>query len=384
MQSNFNHKIVISLVLNNFTNDSRVLKENISLKRAGYDAHVVALHEEPLAEFEEVQNIPVHRVKLKTRLWSKHKLVQLIKYFEFVYKVVRGYKDSDIFHCNDLNSLPIGVIIKKFFNRNVKIVYDAHEYEINDTPNESKYKIKIKYFLEKFLIKYADKVITVSDSIANEYVKLYGIEKPALVLNTPPYQEIEKKTIFRETFGIRKEQTIFLYQGGLSKGRGIEILLEAFKSLKNSDAVIVFMGYGSLESLIKETSKEYSHIYFHQAVAPDVLLDYTSSADFGILFYENNCLNHEFCSPNKMFEYLMAEIPVIVSNLYEMKRLVESNKIGTVAKENSPEGLKEAIEEAVKLDKEELKSNIQKLKTIYNWEEQEKILLEVYRDLYAN
>lgn len=375
-------KKITSIVLNNFKNDSRVLKENISLQKAGYEVQVVALHEEPLKEHEEVQNIPVHRVKLKSRGWSKHKAIQLLKYFEFIYKIVKQYKKSDIFHCNDLNSLPIGVIIKKFFNRDAKIVYDAHEYEINDVPNQSQKSIKIKYFIEKFFIKYADKVITVSNAIADEYVKLYSIEKPALVLNTPPYKKIEKKDIFRETLGIKEEQTIFLYQGGLSKGRGIEILLEAFKSIDDENAVIVFMGYGPLESLIQSTSKEYKNIYFHQAVSPEVLLDYTSSADFGISTIEDTCLSYRYCLPNKMFEYLMAEIPVIVSNLYEMKRLVEANKIGTVAKENTPNGLKVAIEEAVMLDKEELKTNIQKLKTIYNWEEQEKVLLKLYKDLY--
>lgn len=374
-------KKVTSIVLNNFKNDSRVLKENISLQRAGYDVQVVALHEELLNEFEKVQNIPVHRVKLKTRGWSKQKLIQLIKYFEFIFRVVKQYKTSDIIHCNDLNSLPIGVIIKNFFNKDAKIVYDAHEYEINDVPNQSQRSIKIKYYIEKFFIKYADKVITVSDSIANEYVKLYGIEKPALVLNTPSYKEIEKKNIFRETLGIKENQTIFLYQGGLSKGRGIEILLEAFKTIDNENSVIIFMGYGTLENLIQKISKEYKNIYFHKAVSPDVLLDYTSSADFGISTIEDSCLSYRYCLPNKMFEYLMAGIPVIVSNLYEMKRLVEFNKIGTVAKENSPEGLKEAIKEAVKLDKVELKINIQKVKAIYNWEEQEKILLDVYKGL---
>jgi glycosyltransferase involved in cell wall biosynthesis len=144
------------------------------------------------------------------------------------------------------------------------------------------------------------------------------------------------------------------------------------------------MGYGPLEELVSRASKEYENIYFHNAVSPDVLLNYTSSADFGILFYENNCLNHYYCSPNKMFEYLMAEIPVIVSNLYEMKRLVEDNKIGVVAKENTPQGLEEAILKASKLNKEELQKNIQKVKEIYNWEEQEKVLLDVYKELYAN
>jgi len=82
-----------------------------------------------------------------------------------------------------------------------------------------------------------------------------------------------------------------------------------------------------------------------------------------------------------MFEYLMAELPVIVSNLYEMKRLVENNKIGVVAQENTPNGLEEAIEKATILDKKTLKINIQKVKEIYNWGEQEKVLLSLYKEL---
>jgi len=374
---------VISIVLNNFTNDSRVLKEAVSLKNAEYDVKVVALHEESLKEYDSIQNISVHRIKLRSRNWSKNKLIQLIKYFEFIYKVSKKYKDTDIFHCNDLESLPIGVIVKLFFNKKAKIVYDAHEYEVERHNITGLRKILAKK-LELFLIPYADKIITVSNAIADEYVKLYNIEKPDLVLNTPPYQDIEKKDIFRETFNISKDKTVFLYQGGFSRGRGIEILLDTFKELSynNKEAVIVFMGYGILEESVKTTANEYNNIYFHKAVSPDVLLDYTSSADFGILFYENSCLNHYYCSPNKMFEYLMAEIPVIASNLYEMKRLVESNEIGVVAEENSPKGLKEAIEKAIQLSKDELDKNIKKVKNIYNWEEQEKVLLEVYKGLY--
>jgi len=373
-------KKVLSIVLNNFKNDSRVLKENISLKKAGYDVQVVALYDEGQKEFESIQNIPVHRIKLKSRNWLKNKLVQLLKYFEFVYKVIKNYKNSDIIHCNDLNTLPIGVIIKKFFNKNAKIVYDAHKYE-TETVHLKGIEKKIVKIIEKYLIKYADKIITVSDSIANEYVKLYNIEKPALVLNTPLFKNIEKKDLFREKLGIKKDKTIFLYQGGLSKGRGIEVLLDAFKDINDNKSVIVFMGYGPLEKVIQEASKKYPNIYFHPAVSPEVLLDYTSSADFGILFYENSCLNHYYCAPNKMFEYLMAEIPVIVSNLYEMRKLVNKYKIGVVAKENSPKGLKEAIKEAMSLDRNELLENIKKVKKIYNWEEQEKILLEVYKML---
>ena len=82
-----------------------------------------------------------------------------------------------------------------------------------------------------------------------------------------------------------------------------------------------------------------------------------------------------------MFEYLMAEVPVVVSNLYEMKKIVEENAIGIVAEENSSKGLQKAITEIQKLDRNLLHKNIQSVKAQYNWREQEKVLLKVYEEL---
>ncbi len=371
---------VANIVFNSFTNDSRVIKESTSLSNNNYHVEVIAHLDKNLEQTQTQNNFIVKRFSYLDRTVTKRKIAKLKAYLTYMKESVNYCKDFDILHCNDLNTLPIGYIIKKFYNKNVKIVYDAHEYETEISGLHGVQKIITKK-IEKFLIKYADAVICVSDAIADEYVKLYNIDKPALVLNTPPLKKIEKKGIFRETLNIPKDKTILLYQGGLSSGRGIEILLDTFKQIDDDESVIVFMGYGPLEELIQITAKECINIYFHKAVTPDVLLEYTCSADFGILFYENNCLNHYYCSPNKMFEYLMAEIPVIVSNLYEMKRLVENNSIGVVAKENSAQGLKKAIQKATQLDKNELHTNIQKVKEIYNWEEQEKVLLSLYRGL---
>ncbi|RLA77226.1 MAG: glycosyl transferase family 1, partial [Epsilonproteobacteria bacterium] len=320
--------------------------------------------------------------KLKSKNWSKNEIIQVFKYFEFIYRVIKRYKTSDILHCNDLNTLPIGVIIKKFFNKNVRIVYDAHEYEINDIPYENKYKIKMKYFIEKYLIKHADTVICVSDKIADEYVRLYKIEKPDLVLNTPHYINLDKKNIFRETFGIDENKTIFLYQGALTLGRGIEVLLQTFKEINNDKYIIVFMGYGILEESIMRSSKKYKNIYFHKAVPSDILLNYTSSADFGISTIEDSCLSYRYCLPNKMFEYIMADVPVIVSNLIEMKKIVNYYNVGIVVKNNTLDGVIDAVQNAQKLNKEEIQKNIQIVKEIYNWEEQEKVLLKLYERLY--
>ena len=374
-------KRVASIVLNNFKNDSRVLKECISLQKAGYSVQVVALYDEGQKEFETIQEIAVHRIKLKSRSWSKRTVVQLLKYAEFVYKTVKKYKNFDIIHCNDFNTLPIGVIIK-FFNKNAKVIYDAHEYETETYYLKGIIK-KLAKIMEKNLIKYADKTITVSESIANEYQKLYGIEKPALVLNTPPLLEVKKSNIFREKFNIPAESKIFLYQGALTPNRGIELILDTFKKLnksKNSPA-IVFMGYGLLENLIKNSAKEHNNIFFHPAVPPEIVLNYTSSADFGISMIEDSCLSYRYCLPNKMFEYAMAGIGVVVSNLPEMSKIVRKYGIGVVAKDYTVAAMAEAINECINLDKEQLKRNLQELIKIYNWQEQEKVLLECYKEM---
>lgn len=368
---------IVNLVLNNFVNDSRVLKTSRSLARLDHDVTVVALHEVELPVYEEVGAVKVHRIPLVTRSWSKHRLVQVIKLTEFILRFTLKYRKVDVLHCNDLNALLIGCLCKAT-RPSVRIVYDSHEYAINDVPNQPASSIKFKYWLENFLIRYADRVITVSDSIANEYARLYNIPKPYLLLNCPIYNEQRKRDLFRENLGIRSDQTIFLYQGGLGKGRGIEMLLEAFSGLKSDQNVLVCMGYGSLEPLIQKKAQDSSTIFFHPAVTPDVLLNYTSSADYGVSFIEDSCLSYRYCLPNKMFEYLMAGLPILTSNLYEMQRLVNYEGVGIVAEDNTVEGFRRAVIDSLAQDYTAIQRNVFESRKKYCWEEQEKVLKEVY------
>ena len=200
-------------------------------------------------------------------------------------------------------------------------------------------------------------------------------------LNCPLYQHVPKQHLFRESLGIRVDQQIFLYQGALSKGRGVEILLEAFSQLERDDNVVVFMGYGTLEKVILEKSRDWSTIFFHPAVSPDVLLNYTASADFGVCLIEDTCLSYRYCLPNKMFEYLMAGLPIMSSNLYEMERFVKNYKLGVVVQENTSKCIIQALEASLILDYPQIEVNAQNIKKKYCWEEQEKVLLKVYREL---
>ncbi len=370
---------IFSIVLNNFINDSRVIKESKTLTNAGHEVFVLALHEERLSEREEIDGFNVFRLRLLTRRLPKNLFFQFFKYLEFLLRVLYSFRNADVYHCNDISALPIGVLVK-LINREVKVVYDAHEYQI-EVKGCSGILKKIKFLTEKILLKYVDVTLTVSDSIANEYVRLYGIDKPKLVLNCPSYTKPEGSDFFRLKFNIPEQVKVFLYQGGLSSGRGIELMLEAFSHLNNRNSILVVMGDGPLKENVIEYTKLNSNIYYHSAVGLDVLPRYTESADFGILFYEDVCLNHRYCSPNKMFEYLMAGLPVVVSNLFEMKRLVKKFDLGVVAKSNDVSGFSSALEEALDIDYFECRESVLRRSKEFTWEKQEVVLLGGYNEL---
>lgn len=372
-------KYIANVVLNDFTNDSRVSKISKTLGQAGHKVTVVAVYNEGLDEDSVAGGINVFRVRLRSRSWSKAKPVQLLKYLEFCLRCAWRYRNYDVVHCNDLGALPIGVAVKLLWGK-AKVVYDCHEYE-TEIDSLGFLEKKLRKLVERSLIGLSDAVITVSDSIAKEYQRLYNIDKPALVLNCPVYYDPPRASVFRKDFGIRDDQRIFLYQGGLKTGRGIELLVESFSGLQGDDNVLVVMGYGALQGLVKESAEVSKTIFYQPAVEPDVLLDYTCGADYGILFYEDTCLNHRYCSPNKIFEYLMAGLPVLTSDLVEMRRLVEDEGVGIVAKDNSVEGFRDAVRSSLNQDYRLVYENVLRARRKYCWEEQEKVLLELYEKL---
>lgn len=374
---------VVSVVMNNFKNDTRVLKEAITLKNNYFDVKVLALHDgkSSLKEYDVVSGINVHRFFLKTKNLPKSLVYQLLKYCEFFYKAVKECKKADIIHCNDLQPLPVAAAVKMFSCGKIKIVYDAHEYE-TEVKGLTGIRKTLAKILERFLIKFVDKVITVNDSIAEKYVEMYGINKPCIVLNSPNKLTVtEKNDIFREKFNIPKKNKIFLYQGGFSKGRGIEILLETFANIDIENVCIVFMGYGELEDKIKEYAGKYKNIFYHEAVAPQVLLNYTVSADYGISLIENVCLNYYYCLPNKFFEYSMAGLPVICSDFPVMNSFIQKHGAGTLANPDDKISIIASIKNIMTKDYKVLSQNARNMALANSWEEQEKVLINLYKDL---
>lgn len=372
----------LHISLTEFRNESRVLKQVTtisSLSEIEY-VYIAALHADDLKKEEITNKISLKRFTLKTRGLSRGLLAQILKYFEFVFRVLFFYKKKNIgvVNIHALGLLPLGYLLKLIYG--AKLIYDTHELE-TETNGSRGFRKKLGKWVERLLVKKADHVFVVSENIADWYRDAYNIARPTVVLNAPREQQVEKNDYFREKFGLRKDQVIVLYQGGLAAGRGVDLLLEAFKKRTDDKVVMVFMGYGNLEKEIQAASKSHSTIFFHKAVPPNVLLRYTVSADVGISFIENTCLSYYYCMPNKLFEYAMAGLPVIVSNMKEMREFVESHQMGSVVEEETVESLNKAIDKLLYMDLKVLKQNAKKAALENAWEHQEEKMQAVYKTL---
>ena len=360
---------------------SRVMKETNSILNLNIASkvYIASLHADDLKEqIIYRDNLILNRFKLSSRKLRKNLFFQIIKYFEFTYGLTLFYRKKDIklINIHSIALLPLGVFLKNIFK--AKLIYDTHELE-TETTGLKGLRQRLAKFMEKTLIKKCDLIFVVSENIADWYEREYVIQRPVVVKNAPRFIDSIKTNHFRENLGIKDDSIIVLYQGGLSKGRGVDLLLAAFKNRNDDKVVIVFMGYGQFEEDIKTASKEKLNIFFHPAVNPKIVLEYTSSADIGIHMIQNTCLNHYFCLPNKFLEYSMAGLPVIVSNMKEMRELVEIYNMGIIVEEESIDALNIAIDKILDSDIKQMKENARRCAEENSWEVQEVKMISEYK-----
>lgn len=372
-------KKITVLLFNDFINDNRVLKECRSLQNHGYKVHLYATHfDKKLPKEEIIEGFRVTRINVGS---FEFLLLNLPLFWIKTFFICR--KD-EIFHCNDLYALPPAYFLKKLINRKIKIVYDCHEHETEGGIYVGKPILKLlaKIF-EKALIPSVDEVITVSESIAEDYVKLYNIKKPKLVLNSPVFKTIKKYDLLRQDLKIPEKKEIFLFQGKNLPGRGLDNLISIFKDLEkiNEKIVLVFLIYGDNTENVREKIKGYKNMYWHEKVSVMEYMKYVASADWGIFLLENTCKSYDYSLANKIFDYVLGGLPVVVSNLKEMSNFVKKNKIGYVIDSNNKKRVVKLLKNFDKNTKKEFLPNLKEVAKKYSWEEQEKILLNIYKSL---
>jgi len=251
-------------------------------------------------------------------------------YFVWTISHIFFFKEKNLvsISIHNLRLIPMGVILKFIFK--AKLIYEPHELETETVEKKNINKF-ISKLIEKIFIKYFDEIIVVSPSIAEWYKRKYKIKRPLVIYNSRKFDPVEKKNYFREKFNINNKSKIFLYVGNLNKrGRGIDLIINTFLNENFKNNVVIFMGKGNAVPSIIEASKKNQNIYYHSSVSTNEINYYTSSADIGLCLIENTCLNENYCLPNKLFEYLSGGIPVIVSNLKELKNFINQNQCGYI------------------------------------------------------
>ena len=296
--------------------------------------------------------------------------IRLFKYLLF--------QRFDILVANDLDTLPANYLVSKLTK--VKLVYDSHEYftEVPELVGRERVK-RIWEAMERWMLPKISYSYTVCQSIADIYNKKYGTAMQ--VIRNLPNRNTDSEIIERISSGNDK---IILYQGSVNIGRGIEPVIEAMKYLDHIKFVIIGEGdiKNQLEDLVKKLGVQ-DKVIFLGRIAADKLASYTCQADIGISLEENLGLSYYYALPNKLFDYIQAGIPVLVSNFPEMGNLVKKYNIGKATLVTQPEELSIILETMLN-DKVKLKlwkENTKKAAAELCWDNEEKKLLDFYTNL---
>jgi glycosyltransferase involved in cell wall biosynthesis len=368
----------VSIVVDAFENDNRMARMAMSLAER-HEVVVVGFVRGNLKERESLGQASVSRIRLTN--WPSGKFFNLFRLGEYALRAVIRHRRADIWHCNDFEAFAIGCLAR-MTRPSLKLVYDCHEYETERYFLRGWRKRFVKFW-ERRLIRFADAVITVSPGIMREYERLYGRLNIHLVRNTPHLREMISSRVLRDKFGIRDDQRIFLYQGMISGGRGIEVLLEAFEDMPDDRCVLVIMGFGKLEHLVKAKADRSPIIFFHPAVPYSEINRYSGSADVGLNTPQNHCLSYYYCLPNKLFEYIQSGIPVLTNNLPDCRTLVEQERVGEVIEEFTPDGVRQAVRQMADADLGLYRENLISARERHHWDEEVNRLFAVYSSVGA-
>ena len=374
-------KVIVSVTTDLYS-DQRVHKTCLSLVSMGYDVHVIgrSLRSNKFYDSSVIFQKP-YSVKRFNLFFKKGFLFYMtfnIRLFFFLL-----FNKFDIIFSNDLDTLLPNFLISRIKKK--PLVYDSHELfteipELIDRPLVKSF----WEFIEKIIFPRLDHIITVSDHIASFYYEKYN--KQINVIRNAPFKlnhyshtlsqnMVSFKNILHKSSG-RK----IIYQGSLNKDRGIELMIE---SMRYIHATLFIVGDGDikikLERLVKKKSLE-RKVKFIGRVSFSELKKITVNMDLGLSFEEDVCLAYKYSLPNKIFDYIHSDIPVLVSDLPEMRSLVSHYKIGEVLKSRSLENVAFQINDMLS-KKEFFANSLINAKKELCWENEEKKLYNLFEGL---
>lgn len=285
------------------------------------------------------------------------------------------FSKAEVLLANDLDTLPANYMSSKV--KRLPLVYDSHEYftEVPELVHRPQVK-KTWEWLEQKLVPGLKYATTVCDSIAEIYFKKYGT--PFQVVRNLPLATDHQP----EKTEALKNEKIILYQGVVNIGRGLQQVIQAMHYIENAKLIIAGDGdiKTQLETFVKANNLE-NKIKFTGRLSIEELTKLTPTADLGLSVEEDFGLNYRYALPNKLFDYIQAQVPVLVSNLPEMAAVVSRYNVGAIAESLDPAVLAATITDALE-NADERKiwlENLPKAAAELTWEKEERIIQGIFR-----
>jgi len=370
---------VLMLLSKEILTDDRVYREARTLTEEGYKVTVITW--DRFGEYkcrEIIDGVEVIRMRSKSLMERMpNNLPRLLiwqkKAYDRSLELYRTGFEFDFVHCHDLDTLPVGVQLKKRLN--IKLVYDAHEafgYMIKD---DHPVMSKLSLLLEKLLIKYVDHIVTVNDHLDHYLKRVSEGNKPiTVVMNC-------KELINREYTPPKNKVFTLVYIGNLHKNRFFPQLIDVVGEIDGVELVIAAKKENKkLYDLVERRSKIYNNVNFLGTISCKEVLSLVRKGNAVVHIVNPLDIKNRLGLANKQFEAMVCGRPIITTKGTYAGELVEKLKCGLVI-DYDPESVREAIiklrdnpELCEELGRNALKAAIER----YNWDLEKRKLLEVY------
>ncbi len=330
------NKAVITF-LGNALFDTRAMNLYNSLAQKGMEVSIISFDFLDSDFTNSDENISIYKLnKRGNSFWF------YLKFISILFSKL-AFKKYDYYFAEDVFTLPVVQFWSRFFGG--KLIYDSRElYPFLAGLRKKSLNQKIIAAVEKRYI-YRTAQVLVTGKMDGEFLAdFYKIKNILLLRNLPAMQNDLKAVNLREKFSIDENSVILVYQGVLLEGRGIKLAIESIKDLSNFHLVI--FGDGVFRTEFEKFSVRLGlekRVHFAGRITQTELLNFTAGADLGLSLIENLSKSYYYALPNKLFEYIMAGVPVIVSDLPQMKSVVDTYDVGFTVDDWQPETLKKML-----------------------------------------
>lgn len=370
---------ICSVVVSHLPHDARVWKQARSLAEAGNDVRLIGLrYGIPQARSRRDGDVAVLELPFGNRRGASVRRRALIL-LRLWAEILRA--PADAYHCHNIHPAPAVLIAARL--RGARIVYDAHELYGEVRPGArlgSRVSARLSRMVEGRIIRAADEVITTNPSRAGVLAERYGVAEPKVVANVP-----NAVVDFEPLDPGFPAGPVLLYQGGIyAEARAFERTIQALRHLPEVTLAILGFGRERDQEQIRAWARDEGvsdRVVLFGAVPFDDLVRIAAAATVGIVPLRNISLNSWFGDTNKLFEYLMAGLPVVGSDFPEVRRVLEdgSPRGGEVFDPEDATSIAAAVQRVLSEDYEGRRAEARRLALErYCWHHEEPALLSCY------